>query len=78
MLNLNGTAAAFVIYPVDGKMCVSARSLGNVNVQLIAEKLGGGGHATVAGAQMDTNDANEAVAAVSSAYEEYLNETKKE
>lgn len=78
MLNLSGTTAAFVVYPSDGKMCISARSLGNVNVQLIVEKLGGGGHATVAGAQLEAEDANEAIAALSSAYEEYLNDTKKE
>lgn len=78
MLNLNGTTAAFVIYPMDGQMCVSARSLGGINVQLITEKLGGGGHATVAGAQLETNDANKALTMLSSAIEEYLNETEKE
>lgn len=78
MLNLNGTTAAFVVYPVDGKMCISARSLGNINVQLVTEKLGGGGHATVAGAQLETDDTNEALAALSQAIEEYLKETEKE
>ena len=35
------------------KICVSGRSIGDINVQLILEKLGGGGHITVAGAQIE-------------------------
>ena len=40
------------LYPVDDEICISARALGDVNVQEILEKLGGGGHSTVAGAQI--------------------------
>ena len=35
------------------KVCISGRSIGDINVQLILEKLGGGGHITVAGAQLE-------------------------
>ena len=53
LLSIQGVDASFVIYPADGIMNISARSLGEVNVQLIMEKLGGGGHLTMAGAQLD-------------------------
>ena len=56
MLNLAGIQAAFVIYPMDDETYISARSLGTINVQVIVEKLGGGGHATVAGAQVASRD----------------------
>ena len=43
----------------DGEVCsVSARSVGDVNVQIIMEKLGGGGHQLAAGAQIKTSDIN--------------------
>lgn len=52
MLTINGVKAAFVVYYAsDGVVAISGRSLGEINVQLILEKLGGGGHMTVAGAQ---------------------------
>ena len=44
--------ASFVMYPSAGAVNISARSLGAVNVQVIMEKLGGGGHQTMAGAQL--------------------------
>ena len=52
LLSIQGVDASFVIYPAGGIINVSARSLGEVNVQLIMEKLGGGGHLTMAGAQL--------------------------
>ena len=52
-MNISGVAASFVIYPSENTVCISARSLGSVNVQLIMEKLGGGGHFTTAGAQIE-------------------------
>lgn len=53
LLNIKGIKAAFVAGRSDrGKTCVSARSLGEVNVQIIMEKIGGGGHLTTAGAQV--------------------------
>ena len=52
LLSIQGVDASFVIYPADGIVNISARSLGDVNVQLVMEKLGGGGHLTMAGAQL--------------------------
>jgi hypothetical protein len=51
LLNINGVQASFLIFRADGGISYSARSMGQLNVQLIMEKLGGGGHHTMAGAQ---------------------------
>lgn len=53
MLNITGVKASFVLYPADGFVNISARSMGKINVQLIMEALGGGGHQTMAAAQLD-------------------------
>jgi c-di-AMP phosphodiesterase-like protein len=45
--------ASFVIFPTEGCINISARSLGNVNVQVIMEAIGGGGHLTMAGTQIE-------------------------
>ncbi len=78
MLNLYGIKAAFVVYPMENEVCISARSLGDINVQVIAEKLGGGGHATVAGAQLKTRDLESAFEQLEAAISEYVEETKKD
>lgn len=52
LLSIQGVEASFVIFPAGGVINISARSLGDVNVQLIMETLGGGGHLTMAGAQL--------------------------
>ena len=52
MLNISGIAASIVMYPDGDKVYVSARSLGDVNVQMILEPLGGGGNTATAGAQL--------------------------
>lgn len=77
MLNLSGIQAAFVIYPMENETYISARSLGSVNVQVIVEKLGGGGHATVAGAQVKTRDSQEVFGQLKDAIAEYIEENKK-
>lgn len=53
LLSIKGVEASFVIYPAGGVINISARSLGDVNVQLVMESLGGGGHFTMAGAQLE-------------------------
>lgn len=53
LLDIQDVRASFVIYPYKDVINVSARSLGDVNVQLLMEKLGGGGHQTMAGAQIN-------------------------
>ncbi|MGE7691026.1 DHH family phosphoesterase [Lysinibacillus sp. NPDC097214] len=56
LLTMKDVSASFVIaHRSDGKVGISARSLGEVNVQLIMEKLGGGGHLTNAACQVEAN-----------------------
>ena len=52
LLTLENVKASFVIYESGGKICISARSFGAVNVQIIMEKLGGGGHQTMSATQL--------------------------
>ena len=52
LLNIVGIKASFVLTEYNGKIYISARSIDEINVQLIMERLGGGGHLNVAGAQM--------------------------
>ncbi|MGE5614000.1 MAG: DHH family phosphoesterase [Bacillota bacterium] len=52
LLNISGITAAFVLCEAGNEIWISGRSLGDINVQVILEKLGGGGHMTVAGAQL--------------------------
>jgi c-di-AMP phosphodiesterase-like protein len=52
LLSIEGVEASFVLYPYGDTVHLSSRSLGTVNVQLIMEALGGGGHLTTAGAQI--------------------------
>ncbi|WP_186671907.1 DHH family phosphoesterase [Sporosarcina sp. BP05] len=61
LLTMQGVAASFVIAcRADGKIGISARSLGELNVQLIMEELGGGGHLTNAACQLDVESVEEA------------------
>ena len=52
LLSINGVDASFVMYAIKDEINISARSMGVVNVQVIMEKLGGGGHQTMAAAQL--------------------------
>ncbi len=56
LLDIQGVKASFVIYFDNDVVNVSARSMGDVNVQPLMEKLGGGGHQTMAGAQIENTD----------------------
>ena len=58
----------------DGKFCISGRSIGDVNVQMILEKLGGGGHITLAGAQLENVTIDEAKQELISKINEYFEE----
>jgi len=52
LLNISDVSASFVMYETNDGVSISARSMGDFNVQVIMEKLGGGGHQTMAGAQL--------------------------
>ena len=56
LLTLKGVQASFVIYTAEGAVLMSARSLGEINVQVILEALGGGGNSTTAGARIEDTD----------------------
>ena len=53
LLNITGIKASFVLTEYKGKVYISSRSIDEINVQLIMEPLGGGGHLTIAGAQLE-------------------------
>ncbi|TDQ38360.1 DHH family phosphoesterase [Aureibacillus halotolerans] len=73
LLAMNEVTASFVICRrEDGKISVSARSLGDINVQLIMESLGGGGHLSNAAAQFEGGTVDEAIARLRKVIDEYL------
>lgn len=74
LLNINGIMASFVMCRAEDKINISARSLGEINVQLIMEKLGGGGHRIMAAAQVDTKSFVDARALLTRAIDQYYAE----
>ena len=73
LLNVAGVEASMVLYPTDnGGVFISARSMGEVNVQLIMEKLGGGGNKAVAAAQIDDIGPKQAAEALYAAIDDYF------
>ena len=62
MLRLKGIETSFVLYQQDGAIHISARSEGDANVQLIMEQMGGGGHRSAAGTQLEGVTLDEAYA----------------
>ncbi len=67
LLNVEGIKASIVMTPFDGTIYLSARSIDEVNVQVMMELLGGGGHRTVAGAQLTGTDVDDARARIKAA-----------
>ncbi len=61
LLNISGISTSFVLYPDGDYVYISARSIGDTNVQMVLEPLGGGGNAATAGAQMKNTTVKEAV-----------------
>lgn len=61
LLDISGIKASFVITPYENKLFLSARSIDEVNVQLVMEKLGGGGHMSIAGAQLTDCTVDQAI-----------------
>ncbi len=78
LLGITDITSAFVVCDMgDDKVVVSARSLGDINVQVIMEKLGGGGHMTIAGAQLIDVEIERVMAVLKAAIDEYLNQITK-
>ena len=71
MLNISGITASVVMYPDGDKVYVSARSLGDVNVQMILEPLGGGGNTATAGAQLSNCTIKDALDALVASIDKY-------
>ena len=72
LLTIKGVQASFVLYPRGDGVYISARSLGEVNVQVIVEDLGGGGNSTTAGGQLAYVSAAEAKEKLLKAIDEYF------
>lgn len=73
LLNVSGIQASFVATPTQqGGAVISARSIGDVNVQLVLEKLGGGGNASAAGVQIEEITLRDAVNRLCASIDEYL------
>lgn len=76
LLNIKGVEAAFVMSQVNDTVIISGRSMGDINVQLILEKLGGGGHLGIAGAQLPDTSILEAKKLLHEAIKKYFEEEK--
>jgi c-di-AMP phosphodiesterase-like protein len=72
LLNIAGIQASFVISKSDGDLFISARSIGNINVQVIMEKLGGGGNQSTAGAQLTGSSIETVTKDLQAAIDNYL------
>lgn len=78
LLNISDITGSVVIFRNQGTISLSARSLGDINAQRIMEKLGGGGNFASAGAQLDTDDLDEAESLLKTAIDEYLKQYESE
>jgi c-di-AMP phosphodiesterase-like protein len=76
LLNIAGVTASFVMAPNDDGIFVSGRSIGDVNVQLILEKLGGGGNQSVAGATIRGTDMKTALQLLAGAVDQYITDSE--
>ena len=78
LLNINGVTASFVMYVTGTQVNISARSLGRFNVQVVMEKLGGGGHMTMAAAQLPDTTLEEADRRLKAAIDQFRTEQSRE
>lgn len=72
LLSISGVACSFVLYPTQNQIIISARSLGDINVQVILEPLGGGGNAATAGAQITGKDMDSVLEELVQSIDKYL------
>ena len=76
LLTISDITASFVIGEMEDKVCISGRSIGDINVQVILEKLGGGGHITIAGTQIEGMTIEETKQELINRINEYFSETE--
>lgn len=74
LLDITGIEASFVLVKIGNNVTISGRSLGQINVQLILEAMGGGGHLTMAGATVNDRTLDEAQLMLEEAINKYLRE----
>jgi len=72
LLSVSGVMASFALVQIDGSVHISARSAGNVNVQLILEKIGGGGYYESAGALLRDSSMTAALTSLKDAIDDYM------
>lgn len=74
LLNVDSIKATFVLTDYQNKIYISARAIDEVNVQLIMERLGGGGHINMAGAQLTGVTVEEAIATLKDTIDQMIKE----
>ncbi|WP_315071861.1 DHH family phosphoesterase [uncultured Clostridium sp.] len=72
LLNISGISVSFVLGEVNDDIYISGRSVGDVNVQIVLEALGGGGHMNIAGAKIPNSTIEEAIDQLKDAMKKYL------
>ena len=72
LLNIKGIKASFVITDYQGTIYVSARSIDELNVQVVMERMGGGGHMSIAGAQFKESNVEEVIATIKTTLDEMI------
>lgn len=72
LLNISGISACFVLANIDGDIYISGRSVGDINVQVVLEALGGGGHMNIAGAKLDNTTKEDVIIILKEAMSKYL------
>lgn len=77
LLSIDGVDGSFVLYENNGEICISARSMGAINVQIIMEMLGGGGHHTMAAAQLKGTEMEKAKQLLLEAIDKYFRDHQK-
>ena len=75
LLNISGISASFVLYPQGEDVYISARSIGDANVQMILEPLGGGGNTATAGAQVKSSTVKDVLDRLLTSIDKYSAET---
>ncbi len=74
LLNISGIDTSFVLFPDGERVIISARSMGDTNVQVILEKLGGGGNGATAGAQVPSKSVEDVTRRLLQAIDQYFEE----
>ena len=74
ILNITGVTTSFVLFSDGDNVIVSARSVGEANVQVILESMGGGGNAATAGAQIPGKTVSEVLVALQEAIDQYYSD----